>query len=134
MSSAVQPRTFVYKTVDGLDIHLDVYAPKVEPQTPRPVVLFFHGGFLIFGSRDSLFPSWFMKDVLSKGSVFVSADYRLLPEVDGFDVLQDAQDAVAWIRTSLNLKLSELGIESVDPENLVISGASAGIIPSSLTN
>jgi len=126
MCSTTKPHTFVYKTIENLNICLDIYTPNDEAQGPRPVVLFFHEGYLITGSRSSPFCSWFMEGLVSRGFVFVSADYRLLPEVDGFDVLEDAQDAVAWIRTSLNIKLSELGIGSVDPKNLFVAGSSAG--------
>ncbi len=46
--------THVYKIVNDMPIHADVYAG--ESAAPRPVLMWIHGGALIFGHRDMLDP------------------------------------------------------------------------------
>ena len=41
------PKTLAYKSVDGRELLADVYRAGSEP---APVLLFLHGGALIFGS------------------------------------------------------------------------------------
>lgn len=44
-----EPSTFTYKTVDGIDIKLDILAPVDlgQGQSPIPIVMHYHGGFLV---------------------------------------------------------------------------------------
>ena len=93
---------------------LDIYIPKKKK---FPVIVFFHGGALLRGSKEM------GKDIgekLAKNGVgFVSANYRVSPIAKYPDHLNDAQAAVEW-----TLK----NIESFggDLKNLYISGHSAG--------
>jgi acetyl esterase/lipase len=49
---AAERKTYTYKTVDKLDIQLDVHANPADK--PRPVVIWIHGGALIVGNRDGV--------------------------------------------------------------------------------
>jgi len=50
---SVNKKTFVYKTVDDLEIQSDIYLPpSILPNKPYPVVIHFHGGGLIAGDRN----------------------------------------------------------------------------------
>lgn len=40
-------RTFTYKTVDTLELKLDVLYPLEPRPTATPVLLHYHGGFLV---------------------------------------------------------------------------------------
>jgi acetyl esterase/lipase len=61
------PLTFIYKEVDGIRVLLDVYLPPNDvdqqltgqPIQYRPAVVYFHGGGLTVGNRQSWFPTWF---------------------------------------------------------------------------
>jgi acetyl esterase/lipase len=53
-----EPITVVYKRIDDLDLHLDLYPPTSWLDQPRPALVYFHGGGLTVGDRTSWFPQW----------------------------------------------------------------------------
>jgi acetyl esterase/lipase len=88
------PQTFVYKSVDGVDIHADVY--RASPDGTRPVVMWIHGGALIMGTRGDI-PRYQRERYLAAGFTVVSIDYRLAPETKLPAIIEDVRDAYAWI-------------------------------------
>lgn len=113
------PRTLVYKTVGELEIKADVYVPA-NGAKPHPVVLYLHGGSLINGKRESV-DRWFPREeFLAAGAIVVSADYRLAPETKVRDLVQDVEDAVAWVRRE------GPALFGADPQRLAVTGGSAG--------
>ncbi len=73
---------------------LDLYLP--DTTTPAPVIVFFHGGGWVSGSRDLVAQS-LLREV-PKGFAVVSADYRLAPAVQFPVPLEDAKTAVRWVK------------------------------------
>ena len=110
----------VYKQLDdGDSLDLHVFSPAVG-EDRRAVIVFFHGGG--FWERGEL--SQFAPQCLhfvERGMVAVLADYRLGKRrgATPLDGVEDARDAVDWIFDHAG----ELGI---DPEKLVLAGASSG--------
>ncbi|KAI0180672.1 hypothetical protein GGR52DRAFT_583146 [Hypoxylon sp. FL1284] len=95
--------TVVFKHVEGLDLHADIYYPAepVEQGRQLPVALMIHGGGHIMLSRKDVRPDQ-TKLLLEKGFLPVSIDYRLCPEVTLQDgPMQDVADALKWARTVL---------------------------------
>ncbi len=85
---------------------------------PFPIVLWIHGGALIFGDRGML-PVEQRERYLRAGLAVVSVDYRLAPETKHAGILEDLDAAQAWLQrdgTSLGL----------DPKRLAVVGHSAG--------
>ena len=113
----VQPQTFVYKTVDGLEISADVHRP--DDDELRPVVLWIHGGALIVGNRRSV-DRRLKRLFLDAGYALVSIDYRLAPESKLPAILEDVQDACRWVRKQGR------DLFRGDAEKLVVAGGSAG--------
>lgn len=111
-------KTLVYKVVDGVEIKADIYLPEGNAE-PRPVVVWFHGGALMMGRRGDI-PKQYINMAASDGIVAASFDYRLIPETKLPEVIEDVKDAIAWLRAS--------GPElfNVDPDRMVVAGASAG--------
>ncbi|ESP89193.1 alpha/beta hydrolase [Candidatus Halobonum tyrrellensis] len=78
----------------GGPVPVRVYRP---PETPAPTLVFFHGGGWCLGTLDSA-------DDIARGlcervgAVVVSVDYRLAPEHPFPAAVDDAADAVAWVR------------------------------------
>ena len=94
---------------------LDVYAP---PQAKNlPVVFWIHGGGWQAGDKSSveLKPQAFM----DKGFVFVSTNYRLLPQVEMETIVRDVAKSIHWVHAHI----AEYG---GDPMRLFIMGHSAG--------
>lgn len=62
---------------------------------------------------------------IANASVLVNADYRLMPEATGVDILADISDLWKWIRHDLPSLLSPLSIEA-DLTRIITVGESAG--------
>ena len=108
---------FTYKKVRDLEIKADVYRPVREGR--HPVILWIHGGGLIFGSREML-PADERELFLRAGYVVVSIDYRLAPEAKLPAIVEDVEDAYRWVR--------EKGPDlfQCDPRHVAVVGQSAG--------
>lgn len=62
-----------------------------------------------------------------KKAVIVSANYRLLPEATGKDIIEDLTDFYDWVQKSLPTKVSNMSNGSeVDLNNILVAGESAG--------
>ena len=95
-------------------LSLDVY-----PATGAdlPVVIFVHGGGWFRGDKSNVDakPAGFN----ARGFVFVSVNYRLIPEVDVTRQMQDVARAVAWVKENI-------GQYGGDPSRMFLMGHSAG--------
>lgn len=94
---------------------LDIYAPANAKNLP--VVFWIHGGGWTQGDKThvKLKPQWFM----DRGFVFVSTNYRLLPEVDMGTLIRDVAKAFGWMEKHI----AEYG---GDPKRVLVGGHSAG--------
>lgn len=110
-------QTYNYKQVGKLAIKADVYASG--ERASRPVLVWIHGGALIMGNREGI-DQRLKQAFLDKGYAVVSIDYRLAPETQLPEIIQDVEDAFRWIR--------EKGPElfHADPAEIAVSGGSAG--------
>lgn len=54
------PVTLTYSAVDGLDIKLDMYVPK---SPSGATLVFFHGGGLVSGGRDTSQNKWMIRTI-----------------------------------------------------------------------
>jgi acetyl esterase/lipase len=109
--------THTYKRVGDLEIRANVYRP--DDDVRRPVVVWIHGGALIMGHRDAI-SERVNKMLLEAGYAIVSIDYRLAPETKLPEIIQDVEDAFAWIR--------EQGprLFGIDASRIAVMGGSAG--------
>lgn len=95
---------------------LDVYRP-VEQSSPRPVLLYLHGGGFRILSKDT---HWVMGLAYArKGFVVFNANYRLAPQNPFPSALEDAAAAFEWV-------LREAPRWGGDPERIIVAGESAG--------
>lgn len=81
------------------------------------------------GSRDDeeWFSCWLVEYAVAQSAVFVSPDYRLLPEAKGIDMLKDMDDFWKWVQTDLpGIVAARTGNSEVDLESVVVAGESAG--------
>ncbi|MDJ0686002.1 MAG: alpha/beta hydrolase [Alphaproteobacteria bacterium] len=97
---------------------LDIYAP--QDAANAPVVVWIHGGGLRGGGKAHpgvtlLKPDFFM----SLGLIFVSVNYRLLPDHAYPDFVNDVADALVWLD-------GNVGRFGGDPAKLILIGHSAG--------
>ncbi|CAN5473086.1 alpha/beta hydrolase [soil metagenome] len=94
---------------------LDIYSPPDAENLP--VVFWIHGGGWQTGDKSDVGskPEWFME----KGFVFVSTNYRLLPEVDMATLIQDVAKAFGWVHR-------HIAQHGGDPSRILVGGHSAG--------
>ena len=94
---------------------LDVYAPKDAKNLP--VVFWIHGGGWQAGDKTSVQgkPQAFV----DKGFVFVSTNYRLLPNVEMATIFHDVAKSLGWVHKHI----AEYG---GDPKRIFVMGHSAG--------
>jgi len=110
-------KEYTYKEVADIEIKADVY--RFEDAKERPVVVWYHGGGLVNGTRAN--PHKELYDHCERqGYILVSFDYRLAPEVKLSAILEDIKDGIKWIREQ------GPGLFQADPNRLVVTGSSDG--------
>ena len=109
--------SYTYKIVGNHEIQADVY--RYPGNEIRPGIIWIHGGALIFGTRGWL-PSEQMKMYLKAGYTVISIDYRLAPETKLAEIIEDLEDAYAWVRSEGPV------LFKVDADRIAFVGHSAG--------
>lgn len=94
---------------------LDIYSPRDAKNLP--VVFWIHGGGWQTGDKTSvqIKPQFFA----DQGFVFVSTNYRLLPEVDMATIVRDIAKSLHWVH-------DHIAEHGGDPQRLFVMGHSAG--------
>jgi acetyl esterase/lipase len=110
-------QTYTYKTVQDCQIQADVY--QIPGEERQPAILWIHGGGLIMGDRSAL-PAEQAEYYLAAGYTVVSIDYRLAPETKLPAIIEDVQDAWAWLRGQ------GAALLNIDPERIAVIGHSGG--------
>jgi acetyl esterase/lipase len=108
-------RDIAYAGDGDKKMSLDVYAPADARNLP--VVFWIHGGGWQTGDKDQvkLKPQAFM----ARGFLFVSTNYRLLPDVDMGTLIRDVAKSFRWVQDHI----AEYG---GDPRRVLVGGHSAG--------
>ena len=136
-----------YKSVNDQPIGVDVLIPKNAKPGKLPVIVRFHGGYLVSTSKAivrgrglidrikvtgaSLFPlffaSWLLEYAALNSAIIISADYRLLPESSASDAIEDVTDFWKWFNNDLGSFLFEANsTKGVDLGQILLVGDSAG--------
>ncbi|MEY2880762.1 MAG: Carboxylesterase NlhH [Verrucomicrobiota bacterium] len=113
-------RVTAYKTVDGVELKLHVFAPAgLKAADRRPAIVFFFGGGWNSGDPKQFYQQ--ARALAEQGMVAVSADYRVKSrnKTTPFECVQDGRSAIRWVREHA----AALG---VDPDRIVAAGGSAG--------
>jgi acetyl esterase/lipase len=96
---------------------LDLYLPTEETSSPRPGLIFIHGGGWVSGDKNEFASQ--AREMAENGYVAICINYRLSPQFHYPAALEDAEHAVRWMRANASKY-------QVDPEKLGAIGASAG--------
>lgn len=102
---------------------LDLYLPPGTGVTPRPLVVFIHGGDWNSGSRraNGAFVNWplALASLAARGFVVASIDYRRAGDATFPAQIMDVKDAIRWLR-------SKAGTYGIDRAHVAVWGAEAG--------
>ncbi|MCA9047079.1 MAG: alpha/beta hydrolase [Planctomycetaceae bacterium] len=103
---------------DGHERHLlDIYAPATPADGPLPVVFWIHGGGWQAGNKSDV--ALKPRVLTERGFVFVSTNYRLLPEVTMDVLIRDVARSLGWVHQNI-------GRYGGDPGRIFVGGHSAG--------
>lgn len=112
--------TWLYKTVDGVELKLHVYTPKGHRESDRSAaIIFFFGGGWNNGSPGQHYGQ--CSYLAERGMVAMSAEYRVQSrnQTTPKECVKDGKSAIRWVRAHA----AELGIDS---SRIAAGGASAG--------
>lgn len=106
---------------------LDIWYPDEDQTKKRPVVINFHGGGFIFGSKKTGDPlalsasdgNAYIEGVLKQGFIFVNADYALAPDYRFPVQIIQADQVVRFV-------LENAEQYGFDTDNITMTGGSAG--------
>jgi len=96
---------------------LDIYTPEGTVSESLPVMLWIHGGGWQTGDKSDV--GLKPKVLTERGFVFVSTNYRLLPEVEMDVLIRDVAKSLGWMHRNI----AEYG---GDPKRIFVGGHSAG--------
>jgi acetyl esterase/lipase len=108
-----------YRTVDGVELLLDVYTPKDKGNGPFPAVMYVHGGGWTGGDKSGGAGMTETPELLSRGFVVIAINYRLAPKYTVPSQVEDVKYAIRYVKSNSR----ELNI---DAERLGLIGGSAG--------
>jgi poly(3-hydroxybutyrate) depolymerase len=117
-------------------LKMDVWMPKADTATNRPLIILAHGGNFLGGSKTGGDVVQFCNDFADMGYVVASIDYRVgmtnfpFPGPDSTDAteaviraVQDAKAAVRYFKKDVTISGNTYGI---DTSNIFFMGVSAG--------
>ncbi|MDP4624993.1 MAG: alpha/beta hydrolase [Akkermansiaceae bacterium] len=110
---------YLYATRDGAQLLAHVFAPEGSFTTPRPAIIFFHGGFWDAAMVTQFVPH--CHHFASRGAVSIAFETRIGSKhgTGPIEALEDARSALEWLRDNAVI----LGI---DTSQIVFAGAAGG--------
>lgn len=111
--------TYLYGSRDGGDLLAHVFAPEGSFSSPRPAVIFFHGGFWDAAMVTQFVPH--CHHFASRGAVSIAFETRIGSKhgTGPVEALEDARNAIEWLKENATI----LG---VDTSRIAFSGAAGG--------
>jgi acetyl esterase/lipase len=102
----------------GVELRMDLYYPAGEAHA-APAIVYLHAGAWFLGDRSGAGGAVGVDEVLSRGYVVASIDYRLAPAHRFPAQIEDARCAVRHLRANA-------ATYGIDPDRIAAWGASAG--------
>jgi predicted esterase len=112
-----------------VNLNADIYEPKGDTATLRPMIIFAHGGGYVQGNKTDM--AFFAQQFTKKGYVTASIDYRLLP-ISRVRSINDMKREIVMAMNDFKMAIKFFRANAktykIDPNNIFIGGASAGAI------
>ncbi|PGH05700.1 hypothetical protein AJ79_06716 [Helicocarpus griseus UAMH5409] len=116
-----------YKYIDSHPIDVILIIPKQLPSGPRPLLVRFHGGGFCEGEAEVCMRPFFLELALKHGAVILAPDYRLRPEHEITDGIEDVRCFWKWAeQDAQQVAQQSLPDLDLDINNLLVGGESAG--------
>jgi len=111
-------RDLTYCVANGVPLKLDAHYPA-EASGPLPVAMYVHGGGWHGGDKKGGAGSLDFEELLSRGYLVISVNYRLAPRYVFPAMIEDVKCAVRHLRATADRY-------GLDPERIGVWGSSAG--------
>jgi acetyl esterase/lipase len=82
-------------SLQGLNLYANLYRTTIVDALVKPTILYFHGGGLLYGTRDDV-PDPYLRMLTSSGHNVISFDYPLAPESNLSVILDSVIKAISW--------------------------------------
>jgi|SRR5665213_575706 len=112
-------KNVVYGRADGVKLKMDFYFPAGDTNPARPVVMYVHGGGWQMGSKSMVSNIPGPSELLRRGYMVVSINYRLAPQYTFPAMIEDAKCAVRFLRAHAK-------DFNLDPDRIGVVGDSSG--------
>jgi acetyl esterase/lipase len=115
-------RNVTYCIVGGVELKLDIFYPQTPPTQRYPLVVYIHGGQLLFGSKDAVAgPAAAINGpaYTARGFAFASINYRLGPDYRLPTMIEDVKCAVRYLR-------ARAASYNINPDRIGVIGTSSG--------
>ncbi len=109
-------QNIVYQRANGVSLKLDVITAG-PTSTARPTLIYFHGGGLVEGSKDTAL--LYTLPYLARGMNAVNVEYRMAPDSLAPAAVEDSRCALHWVYDNA----AQYGF---DTSKIVVAGHSAG--------
>jgi len=110
-------KDIVYATYGQRKVMLDMYLPTQPPEGKLPCIMVIHGGGWRSGNKEKF--ARFAGAFAAKGFAAACVGYRLRPEVDIPQCVEDVKAATRWVRANA-------AKYNINPDRLGAYGGSAG--------
>lgn len=111
-----------------LDLDMDIYIPKDDTLSKRPLMMFIHGGAFFIGDKATIPYQKWCSHFASLGYVCVSINYRMGFRINSKAIERTAYQATQDAHAAMRYIVSKKDIYRIDTDNLFVGGASAGSI------
>lgn len=111
-----------------LVLDMDIYLPKNDTLTQRPLMMFIHGGAFFIGDKATVPYQKWCTHFASLGYVCVSINYRMGFRPNSRAIERAAYQATQDAHAAMRFLVSKKDIYRIDTDNLFVGGASAGSI------
>ncbi len=112
-----EEKNIVYKNTGTIDLHLDLFYPKLSDEQKCPAVVLIHGGGWRTGNRELVVPM--AQKLAAQGFVTAAIQYRLSTEAFYPAAVYDIKSAIKWIKINADSY-------NIDTNKIAVYGASAG--------
>jgi len=111
-----------------LILDMDIYLPKEDTLSQRPLMMFIHGGAFFIGDKATEPYQKWCTHFASLGYVCVSINYRMGFRINSKAIERTAYQATQDAHAAMRYLLSKKDIYRINPDYLFVGGASAGSI------